>query len=141
MNSKVKSERASKPGDILVRQDNIRNSRLKTTVKLPAQSSMEGKYTPWIAYRGICEYEKDRDIGKSFVMKKWKTCYVLFMSQCVFFYSCLSINTGFVLHMIYKCKYYIVYFTYKVYIFKSTYFMCFSWRATHSLYSIWNNHS
>lgn len=52
LNSKVKSERASRPGDILVRQDNIRNPRLKTTVKLPAQSSMEGKYTPWIAYRG-----------------------------------------------------------------------------------------
>lgn len=55
-----KVRKNSKPCDILVRQDNIRHPRPKTTVQLPSQSSMEGKYTPWIAYRGICEYEKDR---------------------------------------------------------------------------------
>lgn len=48
-NSKEKSEKSSKPCDI--RQDNIRKSRLKTTVQLPAQSAMKGNYTPWIAYR------------------------------------------------------------------------------------------
>uniref|UniRef100_K1R1C8 Uncharacterized protein n=1 Tax=Magallana gigas TaxID=29159 RepID=K1R1C8_MAGGI len=48
-NLKEKSEKSSKPCDI--RQDNIRNSRLKTTVQLPAQSAMKGNYTPWIAYR------------------------------------------------------------------------------------------
>lgn len=31
---------------------------------------MKGNYTPWIAYRGICEHEKDKYRGKNFVMNK-----------------------------------------------------------------------
>lgn len=53
------SEKSSKPCDMLSRQDNIRNPRHMTKVQLPAQSLTTGNYTPWIAYRGICEHEKD----------------------------------------------------------------------------------
>lgn len=37
-----------------VRQSDARSPRLNTTTQLPTQSSLKGKYTPWIAYRGAC---------------------------------------------------------------------------------------
>lgn len=37
-----------------VRQSDARSPRLNTTTRLPTQSLLKGKYTPWIAYRGAC---------------------------------------------------------------------------------------
>lgn len=71
-NSKEKSDKSNKPCDILIRQDNVRNPLLMTTVQVPTQSLMTGNYTPWIAYRGICEHEKDKYRGESFVKKTLK---------------------------------------------------------------------
>lgn len=49
----------------LVRARDVRRPPMNTTEQIPVWSSVKGKYTPWIAYRGTCMRERERDFHKN----------------------------------------------------------------------------